>query len=140
LSLNNSIITAGGYPLNSGEGCNGDEFYYELDNGTWTSSYLAANGSVIDYIDLFYATEDKLNIRTIQVWQNNMAEILNNRTGALMITCNNGHTSCIKFKINGVEEEIPNAVPPFCAAMGTFQYYSVFGLVAALFITVILSN
>ena len=49
-------------------------------------------------IDLFYATAtDHLNIRTIQTWQSNMAEVLANSTVRLSITCNNGRSSCVDF-------------------------------------------
>ena len=51
-----------GDELNSGEGCNGDEFYYQLDNGTWTSQYYDVNGVLQPTIDVFYATGNQSKI------------------------------------------------------------------------------
>jgi hypothetical protein len=44
-----------------------------------------------------------------------MAEVLNNRPIALIITCNNGVTSCLKFSVNGtVVADLEGDAPGYC--------------------------
>jgi hypothetical protein len=90
LNPQNPIILSNGNPLNSGQGCNGDFFQYWDQSYGWSANYTGTDGQVRTSIDLFYATaQDKLNIRTIQTWQSNIASILNGRYARLWITCNN---------------------------------------------------
>lgn len=96
LNPNNTIRMCDGSPLNDGQGCNGYLSDYLVD-GKWTSEYVGSDGITRNTIDVFYATaHDKLNIRTIQTWQSNLGQILQNRTVRLNITCNNGCNSCFR--------------------------------------------
>lgn len=72
LNNNNPIVRGDGEAIQYGKslnsrqsfnkhlGCNGDEFYYQLDNGTFTSHYVDANNVTQDVIDVFYATGKQL--------------------------------------------------------------------------------
>jgi hypothetical protein len=104
LNPNNPIIMHDGTPLNPGQGCNGDFFeYYDRHLG-WLRSYIGSDGQVHDHVDVFYATQSSINVRTIQTWQNNLADVLREKYARLWITCNNGFKSCVQFAIHGRQE------------------------------------
>eukprot|EP01119_Soliformovum_irregulare_P001670 TRINITY_DN11406_c0_g1_i1.p1 TRINITY_DN11406_c0_g1~~TRINITY_DN11406_c0_g1_i1.p1 ORF type:complete len:222 (+),score=11.80 TRINITY_DN11406_c0_g1_i1:78-743(+) len=101
LNVGNPIILMNNASLNPGQGCNGDDTEYW--NGTqWTRNYTDCNGDLRNYINIFYSTsQDHLNLRTIQLWQANLVDLLSNKTLRLWMTCNNGFYSCAEFTING---------------------------------------
>eukprot|EP00026_Physarum_polycephalum_P017690 Phypoly_transcript_18997.p1 GENE.Phypoly_transcript_18997~~Phypoly_transcript_18997.p1 ORF type:complete len:180 (+),score=30.02 Phypoly_transcript_18997:151-690(+) len=102
LISNNSIILANGSPLNPGEGCNGDDLWF-LDNNVWTNNYTGCDHENRTGINIIYATGENIQARTIQTWQANLGQILNNKTVRLNIVCNNGVTGCIQLVFNGTQ-------------------------------------
>jgi len=103
LNVNNPITYNNGKTLTSGMYCNGDVTQYQLDNGTWTSTYVDSNNNTQNTINLFYATpKDAVNIRTIQEFQADIITILNGRNARLNVTCLCGSGNLLKMSSIGL--------------------------------------
>jgi len=108
LSGNNTIILSNGAPLT--EVCNGNNAQYQLSNGSFVSTFIDVNGNQ-QTLDIFYASEEGINVRTIQATESNLANILSGKLIRMYIACNNNLNSCIEFYINNSSKEqitIPN--------------------------------
>jgi len=99
LNENNPIIFSNGSLLNSEMNCNGNNISYQLDDGTWISSYIDGNGSRQSLDNLFYARGHNIYFRKPENDGTRLLNLLRERLVRMLFKCDNVIFSCIEFYI-----------------------------------------
>ena len=91
-------------------GCNSASVsYYNMQSGTWQSTYTNANHQVQQLSNLIYATGSNINVRTLQTSDAPIVAQINNTLIRVQLHCNIVFESCAVFAFGTVPGNDGNA-------------------------------